>query len=229
MATVGGNIMQRTRCYYFRDTSYPCNKREPGTGCPAILGFNRIHAILGGSEQCIATNPSDMNVALAALDCVVHVQGSGGTRTILFEDFHLPPGDSPHRETALDPGELILSVEIPASPAAANSMYMKVRDRASYEFALVSVALALHLEEGRVRDARVAFGGVATRPWRAKDVEQVLEREPLTEDVIERAARAAVRYAEPRRDNAFKVDLLYQSVIRALRTWREKNDTGVAA
>jgi xanthine dehydrogenase YagS FAD-binding subunit len=229
MATVGGNIMQRTRCYYFRDTSYACNKREPGTGCPAILGFNRIHAILGGSEHCIATNPSDMNVALAALDATVNVQGAGGVRSIAFTDFHLPPGDTPQRETVLDQGELILSVEIPASPSAENSTYMKVRDRASYEFALVSVALALHMEAGRARDVRVAFGGVATRPWRAHDVEQALEAEPLTEDVIDRAARAAVRFAEPRRDNAFKVDLLYQTVIRALRTYRDKHDTGAAS
>lgn len=229
MATVGGNIMQRTRCYYFRDPSFPCNKREPGTGCPAIEGFNRIHAILGTSEHCIATNPSDMNVALVALDSLVHVQGPGGARTIPFEDFHLPPGDQPQRETVLDPGELILAVEIPASPAVANSMYLKLRDRASYEFALVSVALALHMEGGKIHGARVGFGGVATRPWRARDVEEVLEREPLTEDVIDRASKAAVRYAEPRRDNAFKVDLLQQAVIKALRMWRDKNDTGAAA
>src|SRR5262249_3612544 len=153
---------QRTRCYYFRDISYSCNKREPGTGCPAILGFNRIHAILGGSDHCIATNPSDMNVALAALDATVHVQGPGGPRAIAFTDFHLPPGDTPHKETVLDQGELIVAVDIPATPSAMNSMYMKVRDRASYEFALVSVALALRMEEGKARDVRVAFGGVAT-------------------------------------------------------------------
>ena len=229
MATVGGNIMQRTRCYYFRDTAYPCNKRQPGSGCPAILGFNRSNAILGGSDHCIATNPSDMNVALAALNATVHVQGASGTRAIAFEDFHLPPGITPDRETSLDQGELILSVDLPASPASVASMYMKVRDRASYEFALVSVALAIHMESGRATNVRVAFGGVATRPWRAFDVEKVLEREALTEDVIERAAVAAIRFAEPRRDNAFKVDLLFQTVIRALRTFRDHHDTGAAA
>jgi xanthine dehydrogenase YagS FAD-binding subunit len=218
MATVGGNIMQRTRCYYFRDPAYECNKRIPGSGCPAMDGFNRIHAVLGTSEKCIATNPSDMNVALVALDSVVRVQGRGGERTIPFEQFHLAPGDTPERETVLERGELIDAVEIPASSFAPNSLYLKVRDRASYEFALVSVALALEMADGKIRTARMAFGGVATKPWRARNVEEVLAGETPSEELFERAGTAATEGARPRTDNGFKVELLRRTVVKALRT-----------
>jgi xanthine dehydrogenase YagS FAD-binding subunit len=162
MATVGGNVLQRTRCYYFRDLAFACNKRIPGSGCPALEGFNRIHAILGGSDHCIATNPSDMNVALVALDSVVQLRGPRGERSVPFEQFHLVPGSTPERETVIEPGELITAVDIPKSSFAANSLYLKVRDRASYEFALASVALATEIADGKIRAARVALGGVAT-------------------------------------------------------------------
>jgi xanthine dehydrogenase YagS FAD-binding subunit len=218
MATVGGNIMQRTRCYYFRDLTFECNKREPGSGCAAMDGFNRIHAILGGSERCIATNPSDMNVALVALDSVIQVEGPRGRRRVQFEDFHLLPGDTPQRETVLEAGELITSVEIPSSPAARNSLYIKVRDRASYEFALVSVALGLEMNDGKIGSSRVAFGGVGTKPWRAHAVEGVLRNEAPTEDLFAKAAEAAIEGAKPRADNAFKVELLKRTLKRALRT-----------
>jgi xanthine dehydrogenase YagS FAD-binding subunit len=218
MATVGGNIMQRTRCYYFRDVSFPCNKRLPGSGCPAIEGFNRIHAILGSSDHCIATNPSDMNVALVALDAMIHTEGPNGKRTIPFEQFHLVPGSHPDRETILETGELITAVEIPAAPFAASSLYLKIRDRASYEFALVSVALALEMSQGTIRTARVAFGGVATKPWRAHNVEQVLTDAQPSEELFDRAATAAIEGAAPRRDNGFKVELLRRAVRKALRT-----------
>jgi xanthine dehydrogenase YagS FAD-binding subunit len=218
MATVGGNIMQRTRCYYFRDLSFACNKRVPGSGCTAMDGFNRIHAILGTSDQCIATNPSDMNVALTALDAVVRLRGANGERSVAFQDFHLTPGATPQRETVLEPGELITAVDLPNSPFAANSLYLKVRDRASYEFALVSVAMAMELANGRIRDVRVAFGGVATKPWRAANVERVLTAEAPSEDLFRRAADAAVEGATPRADNGYKVPLLQRTLIKALRT-----------
>jgi len=218
MATVGGNIMQRTRCYYFRDLSYACNKRLPGSGCPAIDGFNRIHAILGTSESCIATHPSDMNVALVALDAVIRVQGQKGERTIPFEEFHVEPGNTPQRENVLEPGELITAVDIPASPFAARSHYLKVRDRASYEFALASMGVCLEMNGGRIGAARVAFGGVATKPWRAHSVEKILQGQTPSEDLFARAARASIEGARPRGDNAFKVDLLQRAVVKALRT-----------
>jgi xanthine dehydrogenase YagS FAD-binding subunit len=217
MATVGGNIMQRTRCYYFRDLSFACNKRVPGSGCSAMDGFNRIHAILGTSERCIATNPSDMNVALVALESVVRVQGPGGERTIPFEEFHLLPGDNPERETVLQQGELITAVDIPATPFAANSHYLKLRDRASYEFALASVALALEMSGDKIATARVAFGGVATKPWRAHNVEAVLTGQVPSESLFTRAAEAAVEGANPRGDNAYKVELLKRAVAKSLR------------
>src|SRR5262249_30792659 len=176
MATVGGNLMQRTRCTYFRDGVSPCNKRVPGSGCAALDGFNRSHAVLGTSEQCIASNPSDMCVALAILDAVVHVRGREGTRTIPFNEFHLLPGDTPERETVLEHGELITAVELPAASFAARSHYLKVRDRASYEFALASAAVALEVEDGVIRTARLALGGVATRPWRGGAAVQARER-----------------------------------------------------
>lgn len=217
MATVGGNILQRTRCYYFRDTAFACNKRVPGSGCSALDGFNRIHAILGTSDHCIATNPSDMNVALIALDSTLRLQGSAGERSIPFEHFHRTPADTPELETLLEPGELITAVDLPASAFAANSIYIKVRDRASYEFALASVALALEMVDGKMRAARVAFGGVATKPWRARNVEDVLTGQAPSEDLFQRAARTAADGAQPHHDNGFKVELLQRTVLKALR------------
>src|SRR5919197_1615246 len=174
VATVGGNLLQRTRCSYFRDTAYACNKRQPGAGCAAMDGYNRMHAVLGGSDHCIATHPSDMAVALVALDAVVHIQGSDGERTVPVGEFHLLPGQTPHLETVVQPGELLTHVTVPNSPFAAHSAYVKLRDRASYEFALASAAAALELEGGRIRAVRVALGGVATKPWRAPEAERVL-------------------------------------------------------
>jgi len=226
MATMGGNIMQRTRCYYFRDSSFECNKRVPGSGCAALEGFNRIHAILGTSDKCIATNPSDMNVALVALDSVIRVKGPKGERTIPFEQFHLAPGDTPERETILETGELITAVDVPASPFAANSLYLKLRDRASYEFALASVALAVEMSDGRIRTARVAFGGVATKPWRARNVEEALAGKAPSETLFQRAASIAVEGAQPRRDNGFKVELLQRAVAKALRMLQQKGKMG---
>lgn len=218
MATVGGNIMQRTRCYYFRDLSFACNKRAPGSGCPALDGYNRMHAILGTSDKCIATHPSDMNVALIALDAVIHVQGPKGERAIPFEQFHLEPGNTPERETVLQPGELITSVQLPASPFAARSHYLKVRDRASYEFALASVAVALEITGDRIGAVRLAVGGVATRPWRAHGVEKILAGQPPTDELYARAAKASIEGAQPHGENAFKVELLQRAVTKALRT-----------
>ncbi len=174
MATVGGNLLQRTRCCYFRDTTAPCNKRDSGSGCSALDGYNRTHAVLGTSEKCIATHPSDMCVALVALDAVIKVQGPKGERTIAMQDFHLPPADTPERETVLEHGELITAVELPNRPFAARSHYLKARDRASYEFALASAAVALEVKDGEVRSARVALGGVATKPWRSAEAEKAL-------------------------------------------------------
>jgi xanthine dehydrogenase YagS FAD-binding subunit len=217
MATIGGNLLQRTRCYYFYDTAYAeCNKRSPGSGCAARGGFNRIHAILGASEHCVATNPSDMNVALLALDAVVQVQGPRGARDIALADFHRLPGDTPERDSTLAADELILSVTLPASPFAGHSHYLKVRDRASYAFALVSVAAALDIDQGHIRDVRVVMGGVAHKPWRASAVEQALRGQPLTQDSIERAALHAADGALPLRYNAFKVALAQRAVVRAL-------------
>lgn len=207
MASMGGNLMQRTRCPYFRDVAFACNKREPGSGCAAIGGVNRWHAILGTSDHCIAVHPSDLAVALVALDATVHLQGPGGERAIPFEQFHRLPGDTPHVETALQHGELITAIELPPLAWARRSHYCKVRDRASYEFALVSAAVALDLAEGRVRDARIALGGVATKPWRAHAAEATLRGQPLDERTLAAAAEAAVAGATPRPDNAFKVEL----------------------
>lgn len=218
MATVGGNLMQRTRCHYFYDTAFDmCNKRAPGSGCAAKEGFNRMHAILGASEQCIAVNPSDMSVALAALDAVVRVRGPQGERAIAFGDFHRLPGDAPQRDTTLEPGELIIAVDLPASPFAAHSHYLKVRDRASYAFALVSVAAALELRDGLVRDARIALGGVAHKPWRATDAEAALIGQRLDGPAADKAAAAAIHGAHPYPHNRFKVELARRAVIRALR------------
>jgi xanthine dehydrogenase YagS FAD-binding subunit len=218
MATVGGNLLQRTRCSYFRDTASPCNKRQPGAGCSALEGYNRSHAILGGSQHCIATNPSDMSVALVALDAVVHIRGRSGMRTIAVKDFHLPPRDHPEIETVLEPGELITHVELPGSGFAARSHYLKVRDRASYAFALSSAAVAVQLERGTIREARIVLGGIATKPWRSLEAERVLFGQTPTRQVFQAAAQAALRGAEPRKHNAFKVELAKRTLVRALST-----------
>jgi xanthine dehydrogenase YagS FAD-binding subunit len=219
MATVGGNLMQRTRCYYFYDTGFTqCNKRTPGSGCAAIEGNSRIHAILGASSDCIATNPSDMSVALAALDAVVQVSGPNGTRVIPFAQFHRLPGDHPEVDTSLQPGELITSVDLPPPLFAAHSSYLKVRDRASYAFALVSVAAALQMDGNTITNARIALGGVAHKPWRATATEQALNGQPLSHDNVQRAAALAVRDAKAYRDNGFKIELAQRAIVRAVQT-----------
>jgi xanthine dehydrogenase YagS FAD-binding subunit len=216
MATVGGNLLQRTRCHYFYDTGFhACNKRSPGSGCAALEGEKRIHAILGASERCIAVNPSDMSVALAALDAVVRVRDSRRERAIAFAEFHRLPGDTPQRDTNLEPGELITAVDLPSSALAAQH-YLKIRDRASYAFALVSVAVALQLEAGVIRNARVALGGVAHKPWRALQTEQLLAGKPVARENLVRAAAAAVEGAKPHKDNAFKVELAKRAIVRAV-------------
>jgi xanthine dehydrogenase YagS FAD-binding subunit len=216
MASTGGNLLQRTRCYYFYDSKVPCNKREPGTGCPAREGVNRIHAILGASEHCVATHPSDMCVALAALDAVVHVEGRAGRRSIEFADFHRLPSDTPERDNLLADDELITGIELPAESFASHSNYLKIRDRASYAFALVSVAAALDLDGGVVRDARLALGGVAHKPWRDKAVERLLIGQPATREHFAAAADAMLADAQPLAHNAFKVKLARRAIIRAL-------------
>ncbi|MGI8679345.1 MAG: FAD binding domain-containing protein [Jatrophihabitans sp.] len=217
-ATTGGNIMQRTRCPYFMDVHKPCNKREPGSGCPAREGFHRMHAILGASEACIAVNPSDMAVALAALDAVVVVtDGADGERRIELKDFHRLPGTEPDRETTLRAGEIIVRVEIPALPAATNSTYRKVRDRASYAFAVVSVAAVLRIDEGVVSDVRIAFGGVAHQPWRARVAESAIRGEPPTRTAFAAGVARELEAAETLPQNAFKVPLL-QSVATSVLT-----------
>lgn len=218
MATVGGNLLQRTRCYYFYDTAFgACNKRVPGSGCAAREGHNRIHAILGASEQCVATHPSDMNVALAALRASVIVQGRRGERRIPIEEFHRLPGTTPQLDTNLEPGELITAVELPASRFAARSHYLKVRDRASYAFALVSVAAGLDIRDGIVRDAALALGGVAHKPWRVPAAEQALIGKRLDTTTIGASAAAALQGAKPLEHNAFKIPLAERSIVRALR------------
>ncbi|MGH3759481.1 FAD binding domain-containing protein [Actinophytocola sp.] len=216
MATVGGNLVQRTRCLYLYDGTLPCNKREPGSGCAAIGGANRMHAILGASEHCIATHPSDMCVALAALDATVDMESVRGTRRIPLLDFHRLPGDSPRVETALEPDELITAVEIPAVPVAAMSRYRKVRDRASYAFALVSVAAALRVAGGRVEAVRLALGGVAARPWRAVEAERVLTGAAATEAEFRRAAEAELSAATPQSENGFKIELARRTITATL-------------
>jgi len=216
MATTGGNLLQRTRCYYFYDTATPCNKREPGSGCSARDGLNRIHAILGHSEACIAVHPSDMCVALAALDAEVHVQGPQGERRIAFADFHRLPGEAPERDNTLVEGELITAVELPAQGFAAHSSYLKVRDRASYAFALVSVAAALDMEGTTVRSARIAMGGVAHKPWRKAEAEAVLVGRPPDEAAFAAAADALLGGASGFEHNAFKIELGRRAIVRAL-------------
>jgi len=216
MATTGGNLLQRTRCYYFRDTALPCQKREPGSGCGEFHGYNRIHAVLGGSEHCIATHPSDMCVALAALDAVVRVRGRGRERSIRFADFHVLPGDRPEREHALEPDELIVAVDIPSMPFAVRSAYIKIRDRASYAFALASAAVALDVRDGAIHQARIALGGIATKPWRAHEAEAMLIGKSVDRGMYRAAADAALRGAVPRRHNAFKIELAKRTLVRAL-------------
>jgi len=217
MATLGGNVLQRTRCTYFYDTASACNKREPGTGCDAIGGFNRIHAILGASPDCVATHPSDMCVAFAAFDAILHLDGAGGPRTVALNEFYRLPGDHPEIETVLAPGELITAVELPALPMAARSTYRKVRDRSSYAFALVSVAAALELApDGTVQDVRLALGGVAAKPWRAFAAEAALRGRPATTDSFRNAARAELAAARPLRDNAFKIALAERTITAVL-------------
>ncbi|HTW86184.1 MAG TPA: xanthine dehydrogenase family protein subunit M [Candidatus Sulfotelmatobacter sp.] len=216
-ATVGGNLQQRTRCPYFRETRWRCNKREPGSGCDALEGFNRGHAILGTSEHCIATAPGDMAVALVALDAEVVIEGEGGERRVPITEFYLLPGASPERETALAHGELIVAVELRFAAVNERSRYLKLRDRASYEFALVSVAAGLAIEHGAIRTARLALGGVGTVPWRARDAEDVLLNVAPDEDAYVRAAEVALDGAVTRPQNAFKVELAQRAIVRALR------------
>ena len=217
MATVGGNLLQRTRCTYFFDTDgSACNKRNPGSGCDAVGGFNRYHAILGASEACVATHPSDMCVALAALDAIVHVRGSAGDRTIAFADLHRLPGDRPDIETALDPGDVITAVELPPLAFAAHSTYRKVRDRSSYAFALISVGAAIDIEDGNVRDVRIALGGVAHKPWRATLAEAALRGKPATAEQFRAAADAELAHAQPLRDNGFKIELASRTIAAVL-------------
>ncbi len=217
MATVGGNILQRTRCtYFYDDDGARCNKRSPGEGCDAVDGFNRIHAILGASAACVATHPSDMCVALAALDAVVHLQGPAGSRTLPFTDLHRLPGNTPEVETVLEPGELITAVTLPSLPFAARSTYRKVRDRASYAFALISVAAAVELDGDRITDVRIALGGVAHKPWRALKAEASLRGGPATEQAFRAAAQAELADAAPLRDNGFKVELAKRTIATVL-------------
>jgi xanthine dehydrogenase YagS FAD-binding subunit len=216
MATTGGNLMQRTRCYYFYDGAAACNKRVPGSGCDAMEGFNRIHAILGASPHCIATHPSDMCVALAALDVNVNITGPSGERRVAFTDFHRLPGDNPERDTNLEPGELITSIDLPASSANLHSTYRKVRDRASYAFALVSVAAALKVEGSTIREIRLALGGVSHKPWRALVAENFLRGKAPTTDNFSAAAAAELAPAIPRKHNAFKVELAKRTITLVL-------------
>jgi xanthine dehydrogenase YagS FAD-binding subunit len=223
MATTGGNLLQRTRCVYFREPTagtpggYGCNKRTPGTGCAAMDGFNRMHAVLGTSEACIAAHPSDMCVAMAALEAVIHTEGPKGKRTIPFADFHKLPGNTPQIENALEPGELITYVDLPKPVAGAKSAYLKLRDRASYEFALASCAVVAKVEAGHIRYVLVAMGGVGTKPWRSHEAEAALLGKPASAEHFRRAAEAALAGAKPRQDNAFKIELAKRCVVRTLK------------
>ena len=217
VATTGGNLLQRTRCVYFQDVTTPCNKREPGSGCPAGEGFQRSAAVLGASEHCVATHPSDMAVALAALDAVVVVLGTDGERRIPMSDFHRLPGDAPQHDTTLAQGELVTAVELPALPEASRSAYRKVRDRASYAFALVSVAAVLDVSGDTVRDVRIALGGVAHKPWRASVAEELLRGGPATEEAFRAAAEAELAAAAPLAGNAFKVPMARNTITATLR------------
>jgi xanthine dehydrogenase YagS FAD-binding subunit len=216
MASTGGNLLQRTRCLYFYDTATPCNKRQPGSGCSAIGGINRISAILGASEACIATHPSDMCVALAALEAKVHVVGPAGERVIAFDDFHRVPGNTPQLDTNLHPSEIVTTIELPAQGFANNYSYLKIRDRLSYAFALVSVAAALELDGAAIRQARLALGGVAHKPWRDTAAEAELRGKPANKETFERAANLLLRDAKGFAHNSFKIDLARRSIVRAL-------------
>jgi len=217
MASIGGNVLQRTRCPYFRDTAMPCNKREPGSGCSALVGINRTEAILGTSEHCIATYPGDLGVALVALGASVQVHTpSGSVRSLPFASLHVVPGAHPDRENVLHAGELITAIDLPALPAAKRSHYLKIRDRASYAFALASAAVAVELEGRTIRDARVGLGGIATKPWRSHEAERALIGKPATEATFRAAADAALAGARPRKANAFKVTLAKRTLVRAL-------------
>jgi len=223
MATTGGNLLQRTRCSYFREPSagtpggYGCNKRVPGTGCAALEGFHRTHAILGTSEHCIATHPSDMCVAMAALEAAIHIEGPKGKRTIPFAEFHKLPGATPHIENALEAGELVAYVDLPKPIEGARSVYLKLRDRASYEFALASAAVVAKVEGGHIRYVRVAMGGVGTKPWRSHEAEAALTGKPVDAATFRKAAEAALAQAKPRTDNAFKVELAKRCLVRTLK------------
>jgi xanthine dehydrogenase YagS FAD-binding subunit len=218
-ATMGGNLLQRTRCPYFRDVGYAaCNKRAPGSGCAAIGGENRWHAVLGTSEHCIAAHPSDLAVALVALDAAVEVRGSGGQRSVPLIDFHRLPEDTPHIETVLEPGEVIAAITVPASPAARRSHYLKVRDRASFEFAIVSAAVALDMDVDRIRQARIALGGVGTKPWRVPRVEAALVGTALEPTALRQAAALAAEGARGRGHNGFKIELMQRAIVRAIET-----------
>jgi xanthine dehydrogenase YagS FAD-binding subunit len=216
MASTGGNLLQRTRCFYFYDAATPCNKREPGSGCSAISGVNRINAILGTSDACIATHPSDMCVALAALEAIVHVTGPAGSRTIAFSDFHRLPGDTPQRDTNLEPDEIITAIELPAKGFAANYSYLKIRDRLSYAFALVSVAAALELDSDTIKEARLALGGVAHKPWRSSAAEAALHGQRAGEAAFAQAADILLRGAKGFGHNDFKIGLARRAIMRAL-------------
>jgi xanthine dehydrogenase YagS FAD-binding subunit len=224
MATVGGNILQRTRCEYFRDTSYPCNKRSPGTGCAALEGLNRGHAMFGGSSSCIATYPGDLAIALAAFDAWVDVASKRGERTIALRDFHRLPGDTPQIDTVLEPDELIMRIRVPATPLGRASTYQKVRDRESYAFATVSCAVAVLIENGAVRDARIALGGVATKPWRALVAERSLVGKPLTTETAQHAGVLAFADAQPQKANAFKISLGPKTVATSLMIAKERGE-----
>src|SRR6266566_829957 len=217
MATTAGNLLQRTRCMYFRETNMPCNKREPGSGCAAITGVNRSLAILGTSEHCIATNPSDMNVAMAALEATIHVRGPKGERSIPIADFHVLPGNTPQRETVLEPGDLITHVTLPPAAPRSRSLYLKLRDRASYEFALASAAVVVTATGGKITRARVALGGVGTKPWRSTEAEGELTGQSATKAVFRKAAEAALRDAKPQSENGFKVELAKRCLVHALK------------
>ena len=218
MASTAGNLLQRTRCPYFRDLAHKCNKREPGSGCDAMEGHNRMLAILGTSEHCIATNPSDQNVALMALEAVVEIRGKSGSRNVPIAEFYKLPGTTPHIKTVLEPGDLITAVRLPAPVAGAKSGYLKLRDRAAYEFALASAAIVLGVSGGKVTHARVALGGVGTIPWRAREAEAELMGKPATREQFVRAAEAALKDAKPRSENGFKVELAKRCIVHALTT-----------
>lgn len=216
MATVGGNLMQRTRCPYYYDTAFPCNKRQPGSGCPAATGINKMHAILGASEQCLAVNPSDMCVPLAALDAIVEVEGAQGRKQIPLTEFHRLPGDTPQLDNNLAPGEIITAVILPPIPFAKSGVYLKLRDRASYAFALISVAAALEIRDGEIQQARMALGGVAHKPWRSPEAEEFLQGKAAETETFQQAAEIALQGAKPLKYNAFKVEMAKRAIRRAL-------------